>query len=179
MPDSFRRVSGAPPKGGPGTLLRVAPIRATLGAVKNNPGGTSPMQSGDPFAPFFGALQNFNELVFRSGAPDLAETFRRNLDAIEHANRLIMDGALEASRRQSEIMRSTMEDIAKAARSVAGSKSPMEAGAVQGEMVRTTVTATIQRMQEVNEAMARANAEALELLRDRLIASIQETYGQK
>ncbi len=31
------------------------------------------MQAGDPFAPFFGALQNFNELVFRGGAPDVGK----------------------------------------------------------------------------------------------------------
>lgn len=137
------------------------------------------MQAGDPFAPFFGALQSFNELVFRGGAPEVAETYRRNLDAIEHANRVIMDGALEASRRQAEIMRSTMEDIAKAARAVAGASSPMEAGAVQGELMRSTVAATIQRMQDVNQSMALANTEALELLRERLMESLTETYGKR
>lgn len=137
------------------------------------------MQAGDPFAPFFGALQNFNELVFRGGAPDVAETYRRNLEAIEHANRVIMDGALEASRRQAEIMRSTMDEVAKAASAVVGATSPLEAGTAQGEMMRAAVGATVRRMQEVNEAMARANTEALELLRDRLLASIQETYGPR
>lgn len=132
------------------------------------------MQAGDPFGPFFGALRNFNEMVFRGTAPDLAETYRRNLEAIENANRVIMDGALEASRRQAEIMRTTMDEVAKAARSVAGAGSPIEAGAAQAEVV----SATIRRMQEVNEAMTRANTEALELLRDRLLAAIRETYGQ-
>lgn len=137
------------------------------------------MKSGDPFAPFFGALQSFNDLVFRGGAPELAETYRRNLDAIEHANRVIMDGALEASRRQGEIMRHTMEDIAKAAQAVATASSPMEAGAAQSELMRSAIAASIHRMQEVNQGMARANAEALELLRDRLMASLKETYGQR
>lgn len=137
------------------------------------------MKSGDPFAPFFGALQNFNELVFRGGAPDVVETYRRNLEAIEHANRVIMDGALEASRRQAEIMRGTMDEVAKAAGVVVGAGSPMAAGAAQGEMMRNAVMTTVRRMQEVNETMARANAEALELLRDRLLASILETYGSQ
>ena len=133
------------------------------------------MQSGDPFAPFFGALQNFNEMVFRASAPEIADTYKRNLEAIEHANRVIMDGALEASRRQAEIMRTTMDEVTKAA----SASSPLEAGAAQGEMMRSAVGTTVRRMQEVNEAMARANTEALELLRDRLMASIKETYGQK
>lgn len=135
------------------------------------------MQAGDPFAPFFSALQNFNELVFRGGAPDVVETYRRNLEAIEHANRVIMDGALEASRRQAEIMRSTMDEVTKAARAVTTAATPVQAGTAQADMMRSAVVTTIQRMQGVNEAMARANAEAMELLRDRLVASIQETYG--
>ncbi len=137
------------------------------------------MHSGDPFAPFFGALQNFNEMVFRAGAPEVAENYKRNLEAIEHANRVIMDGALEVSRRQAEIMRTTMDEVTKAASAVVGASSPLEAGAAQGEMMRAAVGTTVRRMQEVNEAMARANTEALELLRDRLMASIKETYGQK
>lgn len=137
------------------------------------------MKSGDPFAPFFSALQNFNELVFRGGAPELAETYRRNLEAIEHANRVIMDGALEASRRQGEIMRHTMEDVAKAAQMVATATSPLAAGAAQSELMGAAVATSIQRMQEVNQAMARANTEALELLRERLMASLTETYGRR
>jgi phasin family protein len=132
------------------------------------------MQAGDPFAPFFGALRNFNEMMFRNTAPDIAETYRRNLEAIEHANRVIMDGALEASRRQAEIIRLTMDEVAKAARTVSAGSSPMEAGAAQADVV----SATVRRMQEVNEAMTRANTEALELLRDRLLAAIQETYNK-
>ncbi len=132
------------------------------------------MQSGDPFAPFFAALQQFNELVFRGGNDAVAQAYRRNLDAIEHANRVIMDGTLDASRRQAEILRKTMEDIAQAAQTVLAAKSPGDAAQAQVRYVEDAVGAAVDRMRELNEAMAKANTEALEVLRDRLIASFEE-----
>lgn len=130
------------------------------------------MQSGDPFAPFFGALQQFNDLLFSGGPEAMAQYYRRNLEAIEQANRVIMDGALDASRRQAEILSRTMEDIANAARTMAG--SPGDAAQIQADLVRNAVTAAIDRMREINDGLTKANAEALEVLRTRLLASLEE-----
>lgn len=132
------------------------------------------MQSGDPFAPFFAALQQFNDLVFRGGGDAMTQAYRRNLDAIEHANRVIMDGALEASRRQAEILRKTMEDIAAVAQAVGKAQSPAEAAQAQVDYVETAVGAAVDRMRDVNEALAKANNEALDVLRTRLIEVFDE-----
>lgn len=135
------------------------------------------MQAGDPFAPFFGALQHFNELLLSDGPAALAENYRRNLESIEQANRIIMDGALEASRRQSEILRRTMDDIAEAARGVTCTGSPTEPSEIQTKLVQQAVTVSIERMREINDTLARANGEALELLRDRLLSSFHDALG--
>lgn len=138
------------------------------------------MQAGDPFAPFFTALRSFNDIAFGSaGAGDVAAAYRRNLDAIEQANRVIMDGAMEASRRQSEVLRIVMSDIAKAAQQITSAPTPIDAAKFQAQFVETAVSGAIDRMRDVNDAFARANADALDVLRQRLIDSIDEAVGSR
>lgn len=132
------------------------------------------MKSGDPFAPFFGALQQLNDLLFSGGPEAMANYYRRNLDAIEQSNRVIMDGALDASRRQAEILSRTMEDIATAARAMTTAQNPGNAANIQADLVRNAISTAIDRMNEINQSLTKANAEALEVLRDRLLASLEE-----
>ncbi|MBF0334818.1 MAG: hypothetical protein HQL40_14425 [Alphaproteobacteria bacterium] len=126
------------------------------------------MSYGDPLSPFFETLRNMNEFWFRGGANQMGEIYRRNIDAIEKTNRAIVGGMIEASQRQAQVMQKTMADLGQAAQGMAGG-ADRGAGA---EMMRQAIVNAVERMADVNRNMAEGNAEALEMLRGRLIENM-------
>lgn len=123
------------------------------------------MKYGDPLSPFFETLRNMNEFWFQGGANQMGEVYRRNLDAIEKTNRAIVTGMIEASQRQAQVMQKTMSDLGQAAQGMAGGTD--QGGAA--EMMRQAIVNAVERMTEVNRNMAEGNAEALAMLRTRLL----------
>lgn len=122
---------------------------------------------------------DFNKYVSDFKVPNLdveglMTTQRKNLEALAAANRLAVEATQAVFKRQSDIMRQTLEQIAAAGRDVTAAGSVPEKAAKQTEIAKDQFERTVANMREVAEMVARSNAEAADLLNKRFSESLDE-----
>lgn len=101
-------------------------------------------------------------------------TQRRNLEALAAANRLAMEASQAVFKRQAEVMRQTLEQIASAGRDMTGTGSVPEKAAKQAEVAKDQFERAVTNMREIAEMIAHSNSEAADLLNKRFTASLDE-----
>lgn len=108
----------------------------------------------------------------------VAESQRKNVEALSLANRMILEGVQAIARRQAEIMLATMSETAKAAEQVAAADSPADAAVKQTELTRQAFERALDAMREVAEITGKANEGAAEAIRGRFLQSLEEIRGR-
>lgn len=123
---------------------------------------------------------------FRLPAVDvgqLIETNRKNMDALIAAQRSVTDGYTGLAKRQVEIFQNTMEMAQSAIKAKREAKKGGEEGGFEGpsstEIARMALNMAIQNMKDLAEAASKANGEALNLINDRMKASLTELKGMR
>jgi len=105
----------------------------------------------------------------------LAESQRRNLDALTAANKLAMEGAQAVARRNMEIMQQAMGEMSQVVQSLASADgSPQDKATKQAELLRTAYERAVTNMQEIAELIQRSNGEAVGVLNRRFGEAIEE-----
>ena len=100
---------------------------------------------------------------------------RRNFEALTAANRLAYEGLQSVVKRQVEIMRATVEEVAKATQTLTEAGSPQDKAAQQTELAKEAFEKALGNMRELSEMVARSNTEAFELLNKRYTQILDET----
>ena len=123
-----------------------------------------------------------------SSLPDmdtLTTAHRRNLEALAAAYRVSLEGAQELARRNSEIVRQAMAEMAEAVKAVASADTPQEKSAKQVELLKTAYQEAVTHMRELRELIQKSNAEALGILSRRFsegmdeVKVLMEKFGSK
>ena len=115
----------------------------------------------------------------------LTTAHRRNLEALSAAYRAALEGAQELARRDSEIVRQALAEMADAVRVVASAKTPQEKAAKQLELVKTAYQQAVTNMRELSELIQKSNAESLGILSRRFsegmdeVKVLMERFGSK
>ena len=104
----------------------------------------------------------------------LAETQRKNIEALTTANKVVFEGAQALAQRQSEIMRQGMEDLSKVMQQMASGGSPEQALATQAELVKESYEMALANLRELTEMGSKSQAEAIEVLNKRFTESLDE-----
>lgn len=104
----------------------------------------------------------------------LMATQRKNLEALAAANRMAIEATQAVFKRQTDVMRQTLEQIAAAGRDVASPGSMPEKAAKQTELAKDQFERTVVNMREIAEMVTRSNTEAAELLNKRFVQSFDE-----
>ena len=93
---------------------------------------------------------------------------RKNIEALTAANRLAFEGVQALMKRQTEILRQTMQEINAATQGMAATTSPQEKLAKQSTLAKETFERAVANMRELSEMVAKSNSEVFELLNVRL-----------
>lgn len=99
---------------------------------------------------------------------------RKNIEALTAANRLAFEGIQAMMKRQTEILRQTMQEVAEATQGMTTSASPQEKLAKQTALAKEAFERAIANMREMSEMVAKSNSEVFELLNVRFSQVLDE-----
>lgn len=99
---------------------------------------------------------------------------RKNIEALTQANKLAYDGFQAVLKRQVEILRQTMDEVAQVSKDIAEPGSPQDKAAKQAELAKDAFERSLSNMRELAEMIAKANNEAFELLNKRFTQNLDE-----
>lgn len=104
----------------------------------------------------------------------LVTSQRKNIEALTQANKLAYDGLQAVVKRQVEILRQSVDEIAQATKDIAEPGNPQDKAAKQAELAKETFERSLSNMRELSEMIAKANTEAFDLLNKRFTQSLDE-----
>jgi phasin family protein len=104
----------------------------------------------------------------------LAETQKKNFEALSAANRVAIEGAQAVARRQAEILQSTMEGMSKAIRQISDAGSVEDRMVKQVELAKQGFETSLANLRELAEMTTKSNSEAFEVLNKRIAESLDE-----
>jgi phasin family protein len=104
----------------------------------------------------------------------LLATQRRNMEAVSAASQLAVEGVQAVIRRQTEIIRQTVEESTAAFKDVLAVGAPDEKIAQQTDMVKTAFEKALGNLRELTEMAAKSNTEAADVLTKRIGESLTE-----
>jgi phasin family protein len=99
---------------------------------------------------------------------------RRNLEAVQAANHLAIEGVQAVLRRQGEILRQMVEESSSGLRDLMASGAPEQKIAQQTDLVKTVFEKAIANLRELTEMVAKSNTEAADVLTKRIGESLTE-----
>jgi len=99
---------------------------------------------------------------------------RRNIEAVTAANQLAFEGLQAVVRRQTEILRQSMEEAGSMVSDLMAAGSPEDKAAKQAELIKATFEKALANMKELSEMVAKSNTEAADVLSKRVSESLDE-----
>ena len=104
----------------------------------------------------------------------LVATQRRNIEAVNTANQLAVEGIQAVLRRQTETMKSMVEESSSVLREMMAQGAPEQKIAQQTELVKTAFEKALANLRELTEMVAKSNTEAADVLTKRIGESLTE-----
>ncbi len=104
----------------------------------------------------------------------LLATQRRNLEAITAANKSAAEGIQSVFTRQSEILKSLMEEATGAVQNLSQTGAPEEQITKQVELTKVKLEEAVSNIRELSELAAKSQTEAFDILNARFTASLEE-----
>jgi len=101
-------------------------------------------------------------------------TQQKNIQALTAANQLAFEGMQTVFRRQSEILRQSVEQASVMISELMAAGSPEDKVAKQADLVKSAFEKALSNMRELAELVARSNAEATEVVSKRVSESLEE-----
>lgn len=98
----------------------------------------------------------------------------RNVEAITAANKLAIEGMQAVAKRQGELMRLAMEEMATAMQSMTAAGAPEDKIAQQVELTKKALEQTAANMKELGDMVSRSNTEAAEVISARVSEMLDE-----
>jgi phasin family protein len=134
----------------------------------------------NPSFPFF--ENDFTKMFSEFKIPgfdmqSLVATQRRNIEAVNTANQLAVEGIQAVLRRQTEIMKSMVEESSTVLREMMAQGAPEQKIAQQTELVKTAFEKALGNLRELTEMVAKSNTEAADVLTKRIGESLTELKG--
>jgi phasin family protein len=107
-------------------------------------------------------------------AGSLMSAHQRNVETLTAANQAIADSFQAIARRQSEIMRGYMEELATAIKEVVSAGSPEASAQRQAEFAKKTMESAVQHMREFAEMTSRSSSEVFEMVNKQVMTNLDQ-----
>jgi phasin family protein len=107
----------------------------------------------------------------------LLESQRKNLETFAAANKVAVESAQALARRQTEMLRESVESMTSAAQGLTDVRDPEQFNEKQAALARDAYEQALQNLHELGEMMSGANKQAFELINQRMneiMAELQE-----
>lgn len=104
----------------------------------------------------------------------LVTSQRKNIEALTQANKLAYDGLQAVVKRQVEILRQTVDEVAQVTKDIAEPGNPQDKAAKQTELAKEAFERSLSNLRELSEMIAKANTEAFDLLNKRFTQNMDE-----
>ena len=104
----------------------------------------------------------------------LVTSQRKNIEALTQANKLAYDGLQAVVKRQVEIIRQTVDEVAQVTKEISEPGTAQDKAAKQAELAKDAFERTLSNMRELSEMVAKANSEAFDLLNKRFTQNLEE-----
>ena len=104
----------------------------------------------------------------------MAESHRRNVEALTAANRTAVEGVRALAKRQAAILQETLDAAKDAFGQFGKSGSPQEAAAKQAAFAKQVFETAVANAQELGEMVAKSNAEAADVITGRIAEGLDE-----
>lgn len=105
---------------------------------------------------------------------NVADSCRRNVEAVSTANQVLAEGLQNASRRQAELTRNHIETVLRATKDLFGNGSPEINTKKHMELARSLFESSINNAREVSELVAKSSFQALDVINKRTAESLEE-----
>lgn len=99
---------------------------------------------------------------------------KRNFDAIAQANQIAAEGMQAIMKRQSEIAQAAIVEVQSNLQAIATQGEPEEKLAQQASIAKTTLEQALANLKELQEMVAKSNAEASGIINKRIMESLDE-----
>jgi phasin family protein len=99
---------------------------------------------------------------------------KKNFDAIAQANQIAAEGFQAIMKRQSEIAQAAMAEVQSNFQTLASQGAPEEKLAKQADIAKTTLEQAMSNLKELQEMVAKSNAEASGIINKRIMESLEE-----
>lgn len=99
---------------------------------------------------------------------------QKNLQAVAEANKLAMEGLQAVAKRQADVLKQSMEEMASTMQRMMANGAPQDKIAEQAELAKDGFEKVLSNMKEVSEMVAKSNTEAAEVLSKRVSEQLEE-----
>jgi phasin family protein len=107
----------------------------------------------------------------------LMQSQRKNIEALTAANKLAFEGMQAVATRQTEILRSTMDELSKMTQEMMAAGTPEDRVAKQADLTKAAFEKSLANMKEIAEMIAKSNSEAADVITQRVSATLEEIKG--
>lgn len=131
--------------------------------------------------PFLDMFQDFGKSMSIPGPDmnDIMEYHRKNLQALQATTQVGTSSAQALLAKQNEALKDTLAEIAETVQSASLGGDPSQAMGVPMELAKKTFDATVKNTTEMAEIVRQGNAEAFQVIKDRVMESVEELSGKK
>ncbi len=133
------------------------------------------MAKEEPFKYLSDLQKNFAQFQLPGIDPNQwAESFQRNLDAMNQASQAIATGMQAYAEKQAAMLQASMERAQEAIKDASESGDPSTNATQQLERAKAAYDKAVQDMNEISQIMAKTNAEASDAIEQRISESFDE-----
>jgi len=138
------------------------------------------MADQDSKNPFLDMFQDFGKNMSIPGPDvnDIMDYHRKNLQALQAAAQVTSGSAQALMSKQREVLEQTLADIAETVQSASSGSDPSQMMSTPMDLAKKTFDATIQNASDMAEIVRAGNMETFEILKDRVMESVEELSGK-
>jgi len=131
--------------------------------------------------PFLDMFQDFGKSMSIPGPDvnDIMDYHRKNLQALQAATQVGTSGAQALMAKQREALEQTLADIAETVQNASAGGDASQMASTPMDLAKKTFDATLKNTTEMAEIVRQSNADTFEVIKDRVMESVQELSGKK
>ena len=139
------------------------------------------MADNDQSNPFLDMFQTFGKSLSLPGPDvnDLLDYHRKNLQALQAATQIGTSSAQAMMSKQRDVLEQTLADIAETVQSAGQGGEAGQMATAPMDLAKKTFDATVQNATEMAEIVRQGNMDTFEVLKDRVMESVEELTGKK
>jgi phasin family protein len=133
------------------------------------------MTNENPFKYLEDFQKNFSQFKLPGIDPNQwAETYQRNLEAMNRASQAIATGVQAYAEKQAAMLQASMDRAQEAIKEASETEDPSAKATRQLERAKAAYNKAVEDMNEISQIVAKTNAEATEAIEKRISESFEE-----